>query len=136
MNKPILIADDYDDILLLIRLTLESEGYEVKSATNGFNALELAREIRPQLMLMDIMMPGLNGLEITEQIRREPELSSMQILLISANHQITAAEARKNGADGLLYKPFDLDYLLSQVHQLLAKSTSNRAYQEPLIQLV
>lgn len=136
MNKPILIVDDYDDILFLIRLTLESEGYEVRSATNGANALELAREIRPQLILMDIMMPGLNGLEITEQIRQEPELSSMQILLISANHQITVAEARGNGADGILYKPFDLDYLLSQVHQLLAKSKSNRAYQEPSIQLV
>lgn len=134
MTRPILIVDDYDDILFLIRLTLESEGYKVKSATNGSSALELAREIRPQLMLMDVMMPGLNGLEITEQLRQEPELSALQILLISANHQITLDEAQKIGADGIVHKPFNIDYLLSQVRRLLVEN--NRASQELSMQLV
>ncbi|MGV2832091.1 response regulator [Myxosarcina sp. GI1(2024)] len=134
MTKPILIVDDYDDILFLIRLTLESDGYEVRSATNGSDALKLAREIRPQLILMDIMMPGLNGLEVTKQLRQEEELSSIQILLISANHQITAEEARKSGANGILHKPFGIDNLSLQVHRSLAQN--HKSLQEHSIQLV
>lgn len=119
MTKPILIVDDYDDILFLIEMILKSDGYEVISAANGEEALKLAHKIRPQLLLMDIMMPDLNGLEVSQQIRQDKELSATQILLVSANHEITPEQARESGADGLLHKPFNIDYLLSQVHQLL-----------------
>ncbi|WP_036487565.1 response regulator [Myxosarcina sp. GI1] len=127
MTKPILIVDDYDDILYLIELVLKSDGYEVISAANGREALKLAQRVRPQLMLMDIMMPDVNGLEISQQIRQNKELSSTQILLVSANHEISAEQAKENGADGILHKPFNIDYLLSQVHKLLdRKSCSDR----------
>lgn len=123
MSNSILIADDNDDLLLLLRLTLESDGYNVVEAENGQEALDLSARVHPKLMLLDVMMPDLDGLEVTKRIRSNSELSEVPVLLVSADHEITEQEVNQSGADGIIYKPYQLDQLLNQVQETLFSSS-------------
>lgn len=84
-------------------------------------------QIRPRMLLIDIMMPGINGMEVTKQIRKKLQFQDLPILLVSANHYVTSAQAKQSGADDILYKPFNLDDLLSRVEMLLSQSTQKSA---------
>ncbi|BAU63882.1 response regulator receiver protein [Stanieria sp. NIES-3757] len=119
MSKSVLVVDDYADILYLFKLCLESEGYEVKQASNGKQALEMVQEINPELLVLDVMMPDTDGLEVTRQIRSQPSLSSMPILLVSANYDISQDCAYDNGANDILYKPFHLENFFDKVKNLI-----------------
>jgi DNA-binding response OmpR family regulator len=115
----VLVADDDKDILQLLRLRLELLGYAVVQAVNGVEALELAREQEPALAILDVMMPGLDGLEVARQLRAGS--SRIPIILLTARIQESDVSAGlAAGADAYLGKPFDAAALRAKVHELLA----------------
>jgi two-component system response regulator MprA len=114
----VLVADDDKDILQLLRLRLELLGYGVVQAANGVEALELAREQNPALAILDVMMPGLDGLEVTRQLRAGN--SRIPIILLTARIQESDVSAGLDaGADAYLGKPFDAMDLRSKVEELV-----------------
>lgn len=121
MANPILIVEDNDDIGLLFQLVLESEGYEVSIARNGSEALEHLDTIRPELILMDIMMPGISGIEVARNIKQKKDYESLPILLVSAVDRLQDRQLSYSKASDILYKPFNLDDLVYKVSQLLKK---------------
>jgi DNA-binding response OmpR family regulator len=117
----ILVADDDPDILELVSVTLEREGYEILLASNGEEALELARQRLPDLAVLDVMMPRLDGCEVTHFIRTIDATSGMPVILLSAFAEETqAARGLAAGADAYVKKPFSPRALSAQVAALLA----------------
>ena len=114
---PILVVEDNSDLQLLFKLLLESEGYEVAIAHNGKKALALLESMQPQLILMDIMMPGIDGLEVSHRIKQKPDYQSLPIILVSAVDQLKEHQLSYSKAEDVLYKPFDLDDLINKVEQ-------------------
>ena len=125
MSNFILVVEDNDDLQILFRLFLESEGYEVAIADNGKDALRLLEETQPQLVLMDIMMPGVSGIEVSRSIKQQQSYETLPILLVSAVDRLKEQQLNYSQADGVLYKPFDLDDLVDKIEQL----TSDRQFQ-------
>jgi len=116
----VLVADDDDDILLLVTTRLRRDGFEVVSASSGDAALALARESRPAIAVLDIGMPGLDGLEVLEQIRADDELRKTLVLLLTAKAQ--ESDVRRGyeaGADAYVRKPFSPAELSKRVRELL-----------------
>jgi DNA-binding response OmpR family regulator len=110
----VLVADDDSDILSLVRLRLERSGYSVVSARNGAEALELARERRPRLAILDVAMPELNGLEVTQALRAEH--NDLPVILLTARARDTdVAAGAEAGADVYVTKPFSPQELESRV---------------------
>lgn len=118
MCESILVVEDNDDLLLLLRMVLESVGYKVETATNGREALARVDSIQPRLILMDIMMPETSGLEISRTIKEKPNHKSLPILLVSAVDRLKDELLDTSKADGIIYKPFDLNDLVSRVVEL------------------
>jgi DNA-binding response OmpR family regulator len=119
-NPIVLVADDDDDILLLVTTRLKRDGFEVIQASSGDRALELARERRPAIAVLDIGMPGLDGLQVLEQIRADEELREMKVLLLTAKAQ--ESDVRRGydtGADAYVKKPFSPAELSTKVRELL-----------------
>ncbi len=117
----ILAVDDTRDNLILVQTILESEGYEIDLVADGLTALQQIKQSPPDLILLDVMMPGIDGYEVTRRIRNNPELngSYIPILLITAFHQSSVVEGLDAGADDFIRKPFDTDELLARVRSLL-----------------
>jgi DNA-binding response OmpR family regulator len=116
----ILVADDDEDILVLLSFHFEHAGYEVVQARSGLEALEAARELRPALAVLDVMMPGLGGFDVTREIRADARTRSMPIVLLTARAQATdVAQGLAAGADEYVKKPFDADDLKDRVERLL-----------------
>ncbi len=115
----ILAVDDVPDNLILVQAILESEGYEINLVSDGFKALQQVEEFPPDLILLDVMMPGIDGYEVTRRIRNNPAISYIPILLITAFHESSVVEGLDTGADDFIRKPFDTDELLARVRSLL-----------------
>ncbi|MDP5338975.1 MAG: HAMP domain-containing histidine kinase [Nodularia sp. (in: cyanobacteria)] len=117
----ILAVDDTRDNLILVQTILESEGYEIDLVADGLTALQQIQQSPPDLILLDVMMPGIDGYEVTRRIRNNPEfnVSYIPILLITAFHQSSVVEGLDAGADDFIRKPFDTDELLARVRSLL-----------------
>jgi two-component system sensor histidine kinase/response regulator len=115
----ILCVDDVPDNLTLMRTILESEGYEVDSAMDGKIALEKVIKSPPDLIILDVMMPEINGYEVTQQIRNNPEINYIPILLLTARIEASVVEGLDIGADDFLRKPFEIEELLARVRSLL-----------------
>lgn len=122
MAKQILIVDDQDDLRKLLRLTLEAPDYELHEAENGVNALDQLARLRPDLVVLDVMMPGgMDGIEVCETIKHRTETKHIKVLLLSAKGQRSDLERGRNaGADGYLVKPFSPLELIQTVAGLLA----------------
>jgi two-component system, OmpR family, phosphate regulon response regulator PhoB len=120
--KRVLIVEDQADIRKLIRMTLEFEDYEIHEATDGASGLRVARSIRPDLMLLDVMMPGeLDGLQVCHQIKKDPATASIRVVLLTARGQARDREVgREAGADEYLIKPFSPLQLIDTIERLLA----------------
>jgi two-component system, sensor histidine kinase and response regulator len=114
-NNYILVVDDLLDNLTLIQFALESVGYQVETATNGEAALIQVKRNPPSLILLDVRMPGLDGLNVTKQLRQNKTLPTIPILLLTADLEVSETEALAIGADGILRKPLDFDQLLSRI---------------------
>lgn len=115
----ILAVDDTNDNLILLQTILEVEGYEVELVADGINALKQVAQSPPDLILLDVMMPGMDGYEVTRRIRNIPELPYIPILLLTAFHKASVVEGLDAGADDFIRKPFDQDELLARVRSLL-----------------
>lgn len=121
-KKRILIVEDHVDLRRLIHLTLEAEDLEIHEAANGPDGLALARCIRPDLVLMDVMMPGeFDGLEACRRLKQDAQLSQVPVVMLTARGQVRDREAGlQAGADVYLVKPFSPMQLLEKVEQLLS----------------
>src|SRR5690606_13090686 len=122
----ILLVDDEPDILEIIRYNLVGEGYTVETAENGLEAISQAKKVKPQLIIMDVMMPKMDGIEACEKIRKLPELSETIITFLTARgedySQMAGFEA---GADDYITKPIRPKVLVSKVKALLRRFKDN-----------
>ena len=124
MNKRILVVDDEADILVTLQKRLEVKGYNVSTATSGHEALGLIRQARPDLIILDVMMPGMDGTDLAQSLRLDPLTEMIPIIFL------TALQTKKDEAAGgpiisgevVLAKPFEAKKLLSQVESLLGKT--------------
>lgn len=123
----VLLVDDEPDLIWGVRYALTDEGYEVVAAYNGADALVLAREQRPDAIVLDIVMPGLNGIELCHQLRRDAGLASIPILFLSARGAVVdRIQGLNEGGDDYMGKPFDLEELKARIKALLRRSEGAR----------
>ncbi|MBT9146263.1 MAG: Transcriptional regulatory protein WalR [candidate division WS2 bacterium] len=125
-NHKVLIVDDEPDILEIIQFNLNKEGYDTRIAQNGKKALEIAKEFKPQLVLMDIMMPQMDGVEACRQMR---ELNSMKdayiIFLTARTEEFSEVAAFEAGANDFINKPIKPRALLSRIEAAFRRNSSS-----------
>ncbi len=127
----ILVVDDEQDILELIRHTLNKEGYEVHVAANGQQAVEKAIKIKPSLILMDVMMPVMDGMEACRQLKEDPETATLPIIFLTARSEEFAELAGfEAGADDYISKPIRSRVLLSRIRAILRRNMGGSAEEE------
>lgn len=125
LNQPskkvdrILVVDDLPDNCFLIQALLQEEGYHIDTLNSGMAALEYIERHPPDLLLLDVMMPGMDGYEVTRRIRANTKLPFMPILLITAHNQPSVAQGLDTGADEFIRKPVEVDELVARVRSLL-----------------
>lgn len=122
MAKVILVADDDPDILSIVSMSLETQGYTVYKAANGREAVDLARQHHPDLVLMDMMMPVVSGYEAVTELKADASTHDITIVGLSAKAMATDMErATDVGIDGYITKPFRIAQVLSVVESYLQK---------------
>jgi two-component system alkaline phosphatase synthesis response regulator PhoP len=127
MAYKILLVDDEPDILEIISYSLESAGYKVYKANNGLEAIEIAKKIIPDLIIMDLMMPKMNGIEACDQIRKSNNLKDVIITFLSARSEDFSKIAGFDaGADDYITKPIKPKVLLSKLKALLRRKNSEQ----------
>lgn len=120
--KKILIADDEPDILEIIQYNLQAEGYDVVTAKNGNEAIDLAKKFQPDLIILDIMMPGKNGIEVCNILRLQPAFNDTLIIFLTAlSDEGTEIKGLETGADDYLTKPVSPKVLVSKVNALFRR---------------
>src|SRR5690242_9404606 len=123
----VLVADDDQDILQLVAFRLERAGYKVITVGDGQQALAAAQEHLPDLAVLDVMMPGLNGYEVTRQLRENEATRAIPVILLTARVQeADVSRGFEAGADDYLRKPFSPQELRSRVQAILARRSSLR----------
>lgn len=124
-NTKILVVDDEQDILELIRHSLNKEGYEVYVAANGQQGVDKARKVKPHLILMDVMMPVMDGMEACRQLKEDPETSEIAIIFLTARSEEFAELAGfEAGADDYISKPIRSRVLLSRIKAILRRQSA------------
>jgi len=127
----VMVVDDEPDILELLTYNLEKEGYEVKTATNGKKAVALAQSFQPELILMDIMMPLMDGVEACRQIREMPEMRNTFIIFLTArSEEYSEVAAFDNGADDYLTKPIKPRALMSRINAVFRRESQKNSSEE------
>jgi DNA-binding response OmpR family regulator len=118
----VLVADDDEDILGLVSFRLERSGYEVAAAKDGEEALRLARELSPALVVLDVMMPRLDGYEAARRLREDEATRGIPVILLTALAQeADVARGFESGADDYLRKPFSPQELAARVQAVLGR---------------
>jgi DNA-binding response OmpR family regulator len=123
MAKKVLIADDEDNIRELVRVSLEDEGYELFEARDGNEAVKKARELAPDLMILDVMMPGKVGYQVCEELKSDPKTKGIYILFLSARggKPLSEMTGKMQGGDEFMIKPFEPMELRDRVKEALKK---------------
>jgi len=122
MNKTILLVEDEDDIAELLSYTLAQEKYQVLRAATGEHGLALAREKKPALAILDLMLPRMDGLEVCKRLRSDPATAAMALLMLTAKAEETdVVVGLELGADDYMVKPFSPKVLLAKVKALLRR---------------
>lgn len=122
-NKKVLIVDDEEHIRELIKFNLKKEGYDIEVAVNGTEALNSIREIKFDLILLDLMLPEIDGLEVCKEIRRNEETSDIPVMMITAKgEEFDKVLGLELGADDYITKPFSIRELMARVKALLRRS--------------
>ena len=125
MAKSILIVDDEPNILLSLEFLMQQEGYEVRTATNGDEALLAVGEKQPDLILLDIMMPKLDGFEVCQKIRSNPKWKDIRIVMLTAKgREVDQEKGLALGADDYIIKPFGTKQLVKKVKTVLGEDSS------------
>jgi DNA-binding response OmpR family regulator len=124
MRKKILVVEDDPDQLEVVRFTLKNAGFAVGTATNGIDALKKAQTVSPDLIIMDVMMPELDGFAVCETLRGNPATASIPVLMLTGlcSH-ISRLVGFESGATDYVIKPFDAEQLVSKVEKLLYQSS-------------
>src|SRR5436309_1156278 len=120
MPKSLLLADDSTTIRTAVGMVFKKEDFALTTVANGTEALERARDLKPDLILADIDMPGLTGYELCEKLRADAALKQTPVLLLGGGTPVDPARAIAVGANGQMAKPFDSQKLIDQVKQILA----------------
>jgi DNA-binding response OmpR family regulator len=124
MTKTILIVDDEPSILMTIQFLMTQQGYDVLTAERGEDALDLISRYKPDLVLLDIMLPGIDGYEVCEIIRLNRDYGKVKIVFLTAKgHETEIAEGLALGADAYITKPYSNVELLAKVKELLQNSS-------------
>jgi two-component system, OmpR family, alkaline phosphatase synthesis response regulator PhoP len=130
-NKPsqkVLVVDDEEPILELLKYNLEKQGYEVKTASDGFTGVDIARRFHPDLVLLDIMMPKMDGVETCRQIRAIPELTNTFVVFLTArSEEYSEVAAFDVGADDYITKPIKPRALMSRISALFRRDNKKKA---------
>ena len=120
MSDKILIVDDEPSIVAPLQFLMERNGYRVLVAQTGEEALEVIQTQEPQLVLLDIMLPGINGFDVCRMVRENHQLNQPRIIMITAmGHQVNKAKGLALGADAYITKPFSNEAIISRVKELL-----------------
>ena len=124
MNKEkVLIVDDEEHILELLKFNLSNSGYNVICASNGIDAVNIAKTEKPDLVLLDLMIPGMDGLDVCKEIKKNPETSKAAIIMITAkSEELDKILGLELGADDYITKPFSIRELLARVKAVLRRS--------------
>jgi CheY-like chemotaxis protein len=130
MGKKVLVVDDREDSRVLVTKVLKFHGYEVSGARSGEEAISLAQKEVPDLILMDVRLPGgMDGLEATRRIKAMPRLARIPIIAMTASVRLEdEIRALKEGCDGFVRKPIDIDALPGQVADYIARAVGGSAY--------
>ncbi len=121
MSKKILIADDEQNIVISLEFLMKREGYAVSIANDGEEAVAMIRSEQPDLVLLDVMMPKKSGFEVCQEIKSDPRLQAVRILMLTAKGRDTeVAKGLALGADGYMTKPFSTKELVERVRNMLA----------------
>ncbi len=130
-NKPsqkVLVVDDEEPILELLKYNLEKQGYDVKVASDGFTGVELAKRFHPDLVLLDIMMPKMDGVETCRQLRAMPELQNTFIVFLTARSEEYSEVAGFDvGADDYITKPIKPRALMSRISALFRRDSKKKS---------
>lgn len=128
MKNRILAVDDEEDIVELVRYNLEREGFETLSAFSGREALEIISKKRPDLIVLDLMLPDVDGLEITRTLKRDDDLRTIPIIMLTAKgEEADIVVGLELGADDYIVKPFSPRILLARVRSVLRRRSSGEA---------
>ena len=122
----IVIVDDEVDVLEFLKYNLEKEGFNVHTASNGIEGKKLAKKVKPDLIILDVMMPGRNGFEVCSQLRFKK--IDIPVLMLTAKDEIEdRVKGLDSGADDYLIKPFDFSELLARVRAILRRKGKSRS---------
>jgi two-component system alkaline phosphatase synthesis response regulator PhoP len=131
-KERLLVVDDEEDILELIKFNLEREGYIVSCAASGEGALQIAKSEIPDLIVLDLMLPGIDGLEVARQLKNEPETRGIPIVMLTAKGEETDIVAGLElGADDYITKPFSPRVLVARVRAVLRRNSRGKAKDYP-----
>ena len=123
MTKQILIVDDEPNVVMPIQFLMEQQGYRVMIAERGEDALDLLYRYKPDLLLLDIILPGIDGFEVCEIIRLDPDVRNVKIFFLTARgREVQIAKGLALGADAYITKPFSNAELIAKVKGLLEKT--------------
>lgn len=122
-GEKILIVDDEEHIIELIKFNLENNGYKVVCANNGNDAVKLAKSEIPQLVLLDLMIPGIDGYDVCREIRKDPSISTIPVIMITAkSEEIDKILGLELGADDYITKPFSVREMVARVKAILRRA--------------
>ena len=123
MPKKILIIDDEKDIVDLISYNLEKEGFATVKAYDGEDALKLVKAQKPDLIILDLMLPGMRGLEVCKFIRKNPETETLPIIMLTAKgDEVDKILGLEMGADDYITKPFNVRELIARIHAVMRRA--------------
>lgn len=124
MQKKILLVEDDAELVELLGYNLKREGFSVGTAMDGIEALKKARSLRPDLILLDVLLPEMDGMAVCETLRRNPDTASVPIIMVSAlTSQLTRFAGLEAGAVEFVTKPFRMSDLISSVKRVLEAGT-------------
>ena len=123
MSAKVLIVDDEENIVISLEFLLRQAGYDLRIARNGGEALSLVESFQPDLVLLDVMMPQVNGFEVCRRIRQNPDHAAMKIMMLTAKgREVEITKGMALGANAYVVKPFSTKELMGEVKQLLEQA--------------
>lgn len=124
-GERILIVEDHEDTRELLKYNLEAAGFEIRAAADGQSGLDVAREMRPDLVILDLMLPGIDGLEICRRLKKNPGTSQTPVIMLTAKgEEVDRIVGLELGADDYVVKPFSPRELMLRVKAILRRATS------------
>ena len=132
-NESILVVDDEEDVLELVRYNLDKSGYQVETASSGEEALTKARRKLPDLLILDLMLPGMDGLEVCKKLKNDAKTEGLPIIVLTAKGEETdIVTGLELGADDYVTKPFSPKVLIARVRRILRRAVSREVEKPPI----